>query len=173
MITFYTDGSANSLGSAWAWMKYCGDRFLLGEAGRSGRETAARAEMRAAIYALESLPLSHHHRPVRIVTDYLILVDVMNHWITLWAANDWKTAQRRRVRNLDLWQNLFSLSLLHPVEWEWTPRNVNPFNICVDKLVKETLNEHNASTSRTRLSKAKVHILFNRQTSNPPTLAKK
>jgi ribonuclease HI len=78
--------------------------------------TNNRMELTAAIMALEAL-----RRPsrVRIVTDSVYLRDGITKWIHGWRRNGWKTADRKPVKNAELWQRLDLARQPHEVAWDW------------------------------------------------------
>ncbi len=93
-------------------------------AGRHEREisggedmtTNNRMEMMAAIRGLEVLK-----KPSRITvhTDSRYLMDGASKWLKRWKANGWKTADKKPVKNDDLWRALDALLTRHDVEWRW------------------------------------------------------
>ena len=78
--------------------------------------TNNRMELMAAIHALEAL-----NRPsrVRLHTDSIYLRDGITRWIARWKKNGWKTASRKPVKNVDLWQRLDKAVENHDLEWHW------------------------------------------------------
>jgi ribonuclease HI len=78
--------------------------------------TNNRMEMMAAISALESLK-----RPskVRLYTDSSYLKDGITRWLPQWKKRGWKTADRKPVKNVDLWQRLETAAAPHQVAWHW------------------------------------------------------
>jgi Ribonuclease HI len=73
-------------------------------------------EMMAAIAALEALK-----RPskVRLHTDSSYLKDGITKWLPQWKRRGWKTADKKPVKNVDLWQRLEAAGAPHEVEWFW------------------------------------------------------
>jgi len=78
--------------------------------------TNNRMEMMAAIEALKSLKRPMH---VRIHTDSTYLRNGITQWISGWKARGWKTADKKPVKNVDLWQALEGAIERHEVEWHW------------------------------------------------------
>lgn len=78
--------------------------------------TNNRMELLAAIVALEALT-----RPcqVVIVTDSQYVRQGITQWITQWMARGWKTADKKSVKNVDLWQRLSAALTQHHVAWHW------------------------------------------------------
>lgn len=78
--------------------------------------TNNRMELMAAISALEALS-----RPssITITTDSAYVKNGVTTWIHGWKRNGWKTADRKPVKNSDLWQRLDTAQARHTVEWKW------------------------------------------------------
>jgi ribonuclease HI len=73
-------------------------------------------ELMAAIQALESLT-----RPckVRLTTDSQYVMKGIQEWMINWKRRGWKTAARKPVKNVDLWQRLDEATQGHDIEWAW------------------------------------------------------
>ena len=78
--------------------------------------TNNRMELMAAIRGLEALK-----KPSRVTlsTDSRYVMDGLTKWIKGWQRNGWKTADRKPVKNADLWQELLDASAPHRIEWVW------------------------------------------------------
>ncbi len=78
--------------------------------------TNNRMELMAAIMALESL-----RKPceVQLFTDSQYVLKGMTEWLPGWKARGWKTADRKPVKNVDLWQRLEQALAPHTVQWIW------------------------------------------------------
>ncbi|MGN6228900.1 MAG: ribonuclease HI [Dyella sp.] len=78
--------------------------------------TNNRMELMAAIAALEALK-----RPckVHLTTDSRYVMQGIEEWVPKWRANGWRTADRKPVKNQDLWQRLSEASAPHAVRWQW------------------------------------------------------
>jgi ribonuclease HI len=118
----YTDGacSGNPGPGGWGVLLVAreGDEILR-ERELQGGEPATtnnRMELLAAIHALESLT-----RPstITVVTDSAYVKNGVTAWIEGWKRNGWKTADRKPVKNEDLWQRLDAARLRHRVTWSW------------------------------------------------------
>ena len=116
-IDIYTDGACSGNPGPGGW----GVLLLSGGASKElcGGEAATtnnRMELLAAIMALEALK-----RPseVRLHTDSKYLRDGITLWMQKWQANGWRTAARKPVKNVDLWQRLRAALERHQVEWLW------------------------------------------------------
>jgi len=84
--------------------------------GGEAATTNNRMELMAAISALEALT-----RPSRIVivTDSAYVKNGVSQWIHGWKRNGWRTADRKPVKNVELWQRLDQAQARHQVEWRW------------------------------------------------------
>lgn len=78
--------------------------------------TNNRMELTAAVEALRAL-----RKPCRVAltTDSNYLRDGMMRWIAGWQRNGWRTADRKPVKNADLWQALLAAAAPHVIEWHW------------------------------------------------------
>jgi len=96
-------------------------------------------ELMAAIAALEALK-----RPclVDIHTDSQYLRNGIMSWINQWKRNGWRTADRKPVRNVDLWQRLDALLAHHGVRWHWVRGHAGDVrNERADRLARDGLEE--------------------------------
>jgi len=133
VIEIYTDGACrgNPGPGGWAALLTMGGR----EREISGAEaltTNNRMELTAVIRALEALK-----RPVaaRIYTDSEYVRRGITEWVATWKARGWRTADRKAVKNQDLWQRLDELNAQHQIEWRWVPGHAGvPGNERVDRL---------------------------------------
>lgn len=78
--------------------------------------TNNRMELMAAIRGLEALKRPAH---VKLSTDSRYVMDGLTKWIKGWQRNGWKTADRKPVKNADLWQQLLVASSPHRIDWVW------------------------------------------------------
>lgn len=139
-IVAHTDGacSGNPGPGGWGVLLQAFDgETLLRERELSGGEaetTNNRMELLAAISALETLA-----RPseITIVTDSAYVKNGVTGWIHGWKRNGWKTADRKPVKNIDLWQRLDAAQARHEVRWEWTRGHAgHPENERADELAR-------------------------------------
>jgi ribonuclease HI len=106
-------------------------------AGAEAMTTNNRMELTAVIRALESL-----RRPVsaRVFTDSQYVRRGITEWVTAWKARGWLTADRKPVKNQDLWQRLEELAAAHRIEWRWVPGHAGvPGNERVDRLANQAI----------------------------------
>jgi ribonuclease HI len=78
--------------------------------------TNNRMELMAAIQGLESLKRGC---PVKLYTDSKYVMQGITEWIDNWKAKGWKTAAKKPVKNVDLWQRLDQARQRHQVQWIW------------------------------------------------------
>jgi ribonuclease HI len=84
--------------------------------GGEAMTTNNRMELMAAIAALEALT---RDAAVTITTDSAYVKNGITTWMANWKRNGWKTADRKPVKNVDLWQRLDAAQLRHKVTWKW------------------------------------------------------
>ncbi|MFS2112025.1 ribonuclease HI [Sphingomonas sp. Sphisp140] len=103
--------------------------------GGEAHTTNNRMEMMAAIQGLKALT-----RPCRVTlsTDSRYVMDGLTKWIHGWMKNGWKTADRKPVKNADLWQELLAAAKPHQVKWVWVKGHAgHPDNERADKLASD------------------------------------
>jgi len=137
-VYVFTDGSCDTQSGEGAWaylLDYNGHRKQ--DAKFVANTTNNRMELTAAVKALESLK-----EPCRVVltTDSQYLKKAFTEgWLDNWQKNGWKTANRKDVKNKDLWQLLLELSKVHSLDWKWTRgHDGHAENEIVDKLALKT-----------------------------------
>ncbi len=116
-VEVFTDGACQGNPGPGGWaaiLRYRGIEKEL--SGAEPMTTNNRMEMIAAIMALDALK-----RPssVRLATDSRYLKDGITGWIHRWKLNGWKTADKKPVKNADLWQRLESALERHRVSFDW------------------------------------------------------
>ncbi len=84
--------------------------------GGEGETTNNRMELMAAIMALETLGRAS---AITVVTDSAYVKNGVTSWIHGWKKNGWKTAAKKPVKNVDLWQRLDEAQARHDVTWKW------------------------------------------------------
>jgi ribonuclease HI len=78
--------------------------------------TNNKMEMTAVIRGLEALK---KHTKVHITTDSIYVLKGVTEWMPNWKKRNWKTASKKPVQNLELWQQLDELVASHDVQWQW------------------------------------------------------
>ncbi len=97
--------------------------------------TNNRMELTAAIEGLNALK-----RPCRVTlsTDSRYVMDGLTKWIHGWRRNGWKTADKKPVKNADLWQALIEASAPHRIDWVWVKGHAgHPDNERADRLASD------------------------------------
>ena len=147
MVDIYTDGACrgNPGPGGWAAVLSTGER----EKEMSGAQlqtTNNRMELQAVIEALQALK-----RPVqvRLYTDSQYVRRGILEWLPQWKARGWKTADRKPVKNQDLWQLLETAAARHRIEWHWVPGHAGiPGNERCDALANAAIDGLLALDSR-------------------------
>ncbi|WP_201340288.1 ribonuclease HI [Isorropodon fossajaponicum symbiont] len=117
-IIIYTDGGCrgnSGIGGWGVWLRY-GDHDKKLQ-GAQQDTTNNRMELTAAIKALEAIKSSDI--AIDLFTDSKYVMTGISEWIKNWKAKGWKTANRKPVKNIDLWQRLDVLNNQHNVVWHW------------------------------------------------------
>lgn len=139
-VTIWTDGACrgNPGPGGWAAILIKGDH----ERELTGAEpdtTNNRMELTAAIHALEALKRSCK---VRLYTDSEYLKRGITEWLEDWKRRGWRTADKKPVKNLDLWQQIEALAAKHDVEWHWVKAHSGiPENERVDVLANRAIDQ--------------------------------
>lgn len=132
-VEIFTDGACKGNPGPGGWGAVI--RFGGREKELSGGEnltTNNRMELLAAIRALEALK-----RPCEVVlwTDSIYVRDGISKWIHGWRRNGWKTADKKPVKNAELWQQLLDAAAPHQVDWRWVKGHAgHPENERADRL---------------------------------------
>jgi ribonuclease HI len=139
-VEIYTDGACRGNPGAGGWgvvLRY-GDRereLYGGEADTTNN----RMELTAAIRALEAL---RRRCRVAVYTDSQYVRGGITTWLADWKRRNWRTADRKPVKNQDLWQRLDVLAAAHDVEWHWVRGHAgHPENERADALANRGIDE--------------------------------
>jgi ribonuclease HI len=139
-VVIYTDGacSGNPGPGGWGAVLSSGSHHKELSGGEAVT-TNNRMELMAAIRALEALK-----RPstVELFTDSAYLRNGITSWIHGWMRNGWRTAERKPVKNADLWQRLEQARARHDVQWRWVKGHAgHPENERADELARAAIRE--------------------------------
>jgi ribonuclease HI len=140
IVDIFTDGACSGNPGPGGWGAVL--RFNAHEReinGHAAATTNNRMELMAAIAALETLK-----RPcrVRIHTDSQYLRNGITQWISAWKARGWKTADKKPVKNVDLWQRLEAAMAPHDVEFVWVRgHSGHPENERADALARAAIED--------------------------------
>tara|TARA_Y100000590_G_C15608650_1_gene972951 strand:- start:654 stop:1100 length:447 start_codon:yes stop_codon:yes gene_type:complete len=104
--------------------------------------TNNRMELTAAIKGLEFLQSQEKKQlsltEIKIYTDSIYLKDGITIWLDNWEKNNWKTSDKKNVKNIDLWKKLKDLTKTKQIEWFWIKgHSGDPMNELADRLAKE------------------------------------
>jgi ribonuclease HI len=142
VVEIYTDGACSGNPGPGGWgavLRYKGKEKEL--YGGEAATTNNRMELKAVIRALEALK-----RPsrVRLYTDSLYVQKGISQWIHSWKRRGWKTADKKPVKNEDLWRELDALAARHQVEWHWVKGHAgHPENERADALANKGIDKKN------------------------------
>jgi len=133
IVEIYTDGACKGNPGPGGWGVLLRSAGAVKELhGGEANTTNNRMEMTAVIEALRALK-----RPckVRLHTDSKYVQQGITVWIHDWKRRGWKTADRKPVKNVDLWTQLDALVTLHEIEWTWVRGHAgDPGNERADEL---------------------------------------
>jgi ribonuclease HI len=117
-VTIYTDGSChiNPGPGGWGCLLHFHDGRTQEMSGGEAHTTNNRMELTAALIALRALAEPH---TVELYTDSQYFRDGITRWLPGWQKRGWMTADRRPVKNKDLWEALAEEVKRHQVHWHW------------------------------------------------------
>ena len=142
-IKIYTDGACTGNPGPGGWAA-----IILTEKSKKeifGGErltTNNRMELTAAIKALEYCSKNEERqlslKEINIFTDSTYVKEGITEWIKNWEKNNWKTSDKKNVKNVDLWKRLKELVNSNQVEWHWIKgHSKDPMNELADQLAKK------------------------------------
>jgi ribonuclease HI len=134
-IEIYSDGacSGNPGPGGWGAVLISGSHRKEIHGGEA-QTTNNRMELLAAISALEALRRKSH---VDLYTDSNYVKSGITGWVHGWKKNGWKTADKKPVKNVELWQRLDELNQKHHVTWHWLKGHAgHPQNERADELAR-------------------------------------
>ena len=147
-VEIFTDGACSGNPGPGGWgaiLRYRGTEKEL--KGGESPTTNNRMEMMAAIQALEALK-----RPMAVVlyTDSRYLHDGITRYLPVWKQNGWRTADKKPVKNTDLWQRLDQAVRAHDITWQWVKGHAgHPENERADALARAAIVELRAAQETT------------------------
>jgi len=143
-VIVHTDGACSGNPGPGGWgviLDYNGSRKEL--SGGEAMTTNNRMELMAAIVALESLK---RPCPVEMHVDSNYVKDGIGKWIHGWKKNGWKTADKKPVKNAELWQRLDAALANHQVTWHWVKGHAgHDDNERADELAREGMAPYKRS----------------------------
>jgi ribonuclease HI len=136
----YTDGACSGNPGPGGWgallIARDGDKVIKTRdlCGGEADTTNNRMELLAAIKALEALD---RDSALTVITDSSYVKNGVTTWIHGWKRNGWRTANKKPVKNVDLWQRLENATERHNVTWEWVKGHAgHPENERADELAR-------------------------------------
>jgi ribonuclease HI len=116
-VEIFTDGACRGNPGPGGWAAILRYRDTEKElTGGEAQTTNNRMELTAAIAGLEALKRACR---VRLYTDSQYVRDGITQWLPGWKAREWRTADKKPVKNVDLWQRLDQAAASHQIEWIW------------------------------------------------------
>ncbi len=117
VVDIFTDGACKGNPGVGGWGALLRSKGVERELFGGARDTTNnRMELMGAISALEALK---RHCHVRLHTDSKYVMQGITEWIENWKKRGWKTADKKPVKNEDLWRKLDALVVRHDIEWIW------------------------------------------------------
>jgi len=138
-VEIYADGACrgNPGPGGWAATLEYGEH-LRELSGAEAQTTNNRMELTAVIRALEALKRGVS---ARVHTDSEYVIRGINEWLPNWKARGWRTADRKPVKNQDLWEQLDAAAARHQIEWKWVKGHSGvPGNERVDALANAAID---------------------------------
>ena len=139
-VEIYTDGACSGNPGPGGWgalLRYGAVEKEL--SGGEGLTTNNRMELMGAISALEALK-----RPARVklYTDSIYVRDGITKWLKGWKAKGWLTADKKPVKNVELWRRLEAAAHTHQIDWLWVKgHSGHPENERVDQLARDEIRK--------------------------------
>ena len=137
-LKIYTDGACSGNPGKGGWAAIIlDDTNQSSISGGEKNTTNNRMELMAPIMALKKIKRKSE---ITIFTDSKYVKDGITDWIKKWKQNNWKSANKKPVKNKDLWVKLDNACLKHKITWKWVKAHAdNKYNNLVDELaVSET-----------------------------------
>ncbi len=140
-IEIYTDGACRGNPGVGGWgaiLIYMDNVKEI--CGASDETTNNIMELTAVIKSLKLLKEACH---VVVTTDSTYVKNGITEWINNWKSNGWKTANKKSVKNQELWKELDQLTSRHYIEWKWVKgHSGHPGNERADELANEAIDKH-------------------------------
>ena len=140
-IIIYTDGACrgNPGPGGWGVVLQSGEHYKELYGGDLDT-TNNQMELTAAIQALQSLKVSKGK--IKLFTDSVYVKNGITQWLLNWKKNGWKTAAKKPVKNVQLWQMLDQACQGHNIEWHWVKGHAgHPGNEKADLLANKAIDE--------------------------------
>ena len=139
--TIYTDGacSGNPGPGGWGAVIFDQDKKQKNISGNAKNTTNNRMELMAPIMALKKIKSKSE---VTIFTDSTYVKNGITEWIKKWEKNGWKSANKKPVKNKDLWIKLNNLCKEYKIDWKWIKgHSNNKYNDLADDLATRAIQD--------------------------------
>jgi ribonuclease HI len=141
IIEIFTDGACQGNPGPGGWgviLRYKSHEKEL--SGGEANTTNNRMELMAAIKGIEAVQKTI---PIHLYTDSEYLRKGITEWIHTWKKNGWKSAQKKPIKNQDLWEHLDKVVSAHKISWHWVKGHAgHPENERADELARRALKSH-------------------------------
>jgi len=162
-VTIYTDGacSPNPGPGGWGAVHLRENRSPVEYSDFGGETTNNRMELTAVVRALSVLEKPHE---IILYTDSQYVKNGITSWIKKWQKNNWLTANKKPVKNVDLWKALLAQSNRHEISWKWVRgHTLNKWNERADELAvaarkKGVVSVSPTETKTTASSDNTIHL---------------
>ena len=137
MIKIYTDGacSGNPGVGGWGAVIINKSEKIVNLSGGKNKTTNNQMELTASIKALEYFKTK---KDITIYTDSKYVKDGISSWINKWKINGWRTANKKPVKNKELWIKLDKQIQIHNISWQWIKGHAgNNYNELADELARK------------------------------------
>ena len=139
-VEIFTDGACRGNPGPGGWgalLRYGDNERTL--CGGEHETTNNRMELMAVIQGLSALQRSCE---VRLTSDSTYVLKGIQEWMPNWKKRGWKTASKKPVKNVDLWQQLDQLVALHTIDWQWVKgHSGHAENEIADQLANRGIDE--------------------------------
>lgn len=116
-IEIFADGACRGNPGPGGWGVFlCYQQYEKELYGAAAETTNNRMELTAAIQALQTLKQPSE---VILTTDSKYVITGITQWVINWQKNNWKTADKKPVKNVDLWEQLVVATSQHKINWQW------------------------------------------------------
>jgi len=151
LVTIYADGACKGNPGVGGWGVY----LSFGEHEKSlcGGELLTTNNRMELLAVIQGLKLLKRTCQVHLYTDSVYVHKGMTEWLEAWRARGWKTADKKPVKNEDLWRELEQVAKRHDIQWHWVKgHSGNPGNEKADELanqgVLQVLAEHHQNAQQ-------------------------
>ena len=142
-IKIYTDGACVGNPGPGGWgavilFEDKEDKIFGGEKLTTNNRMELTATIKALEYCIKKEKNKLSQSQIKIYTDSKYVKDGITIWINAWEKNNWQTADKKNVKNVDLWKRLKNLVGTRSIKWNWIKGHSNDhFNDLADRLAKE------------------------------------